>query len=145
MEKAGRVFLPMVFCNPHLFQWRFKHLLNTRTDGTSTSTSSVLSTSNNRLIEHFYFQGQLHWQQENPTDWLHSLMYSLMLCQDIKSLDSNRGDRIKYFERHIAELQKSAKQNVDKIEKQREKTEQAQVEVEVLRNELLQMEGKEQD
>ena len=68
-----------------------------------------------------------------------------MLCQDIKSLDSNRGDRIKYFERHIAELQKSAKQNVDKIEKQREKTEQAQVEVEVLRNELLQMEGKEQD
>lgn len=72
-------------------------------------------------------------------------MYSLMLCQDIKSLDSNRGDRIKYFERHIAELQKSAKQNVDKIEKQREKTEQAQVEVEVLRNELLQMEGKEQD
>ncbi len=68
-----------------------------------------------------------------------------MLCQDIKSLDSSREDRIKYFERHIAELQKSAKQNVDKIEKQREKTEQAQVEVEVLRNELLQMEGKEQD
>lgn len=65
--------------------------------------------------------------------------------KDIKSLDSSREDRIKYFERHIAELKKSAKQNVDKIEKQREKTEQAQVEVEVLRNELLQMEGKEQD
>lgn len=60
-------------------------------------------------------------------------------------MDSSREDRIKYFERHIAELKKSAKQNVDKIEKQREKTEQAQVEVEVLRNELLQMEGKEQD
>ena len=65
--------------------------------------------------------------------------------EDIKSLDSSREDRIKYFERHIAELKKSAKQNVDKIEKQREKTEQAQVEAEVLRNELLQMEGKEQD
>ena len=65
--------------------------------------------------------------------------------KDIKSLDSSREDRIKYFERQIAELKKSAKQNVDKIEKQREKTEQAQVEVEVLRNELLQMEGKEQD
>ena len=65
--------------------------------------------------------------------------------EDIKSLDSSREDRIKYFERHIAELKKSAKQNVDKIEKQRVKTEQAQVEVEVLRNELLQMEGKEQD
>eukprot|EP00438_Fugacium_kawagutii_P009039 Skav202974 [mRNA] locus=scaffold2274:471073:494478:- [translate_table: standard] len=49
---------------------------------------------------------------------------------DIKSLDSSREDRIKYFEKHIAELKKSAKQNVDKIEKQREKTEQAQVEVE---------------
>ena len=65
--------------------------------------------------------------------------------QDIKSLDSNRGDRIKFFENHILELKKSAKQNVEKMEKQREKTEQAQVEVEVLRNELLQMEGKEQD
>lgn len=65
--------------------------------------------------------------------------------EDIKSLDSSREDRIKYFEKTIAELKKSAKQNVDKIEKQREKTEQAQVEVEVLRNELLQMEGQEQD
>ena len=47
--------------------------------------------------------------------------------EDIKSLDSSREDRIKYFEGHIRELQKSAKQNVEKIEKQREKTEQAQV------------------
>mmetsp|Transcript_75703 Transcript_75703/g.180888 ORF Transcript_75703/g.180888 Transcript_75703/m.180888 type:complete len:1202 (-) Transcript_75703:118-3723(-) len=65
--------------------------------------------------------------------------------KDIKSLDSSREDRIKYFEGHIRELQKSAKQNVEKIEKQREKTEQAQVEVEVLRNELSAMEGKDQD
>lgn len=70
---------------------------------------------------------------------------SKQMEKDIKSLDSGREDRLKYFEKHIAELKKSVKQNADKIEKQREKTEQAQVEVEVLRNELLQMEGKEQD
>ena len=40
--------------------------------------------------------------------------------QDIKSLDSGREDRLKYFEKHIAELKKSVKQNADKIEKQRE-------------------------
>mmetsp|Transcript_716 Transcript_716/g.1237 ORF Transcript_716/g.1237 Transcript_716/m.1237 type:complete len:1207 (+) Transcript_716:61-3681(+) len=67
------------------------------------------------------------------------------LEKDIKNLDSNREDRTKYFEKQIVELKKSAKQNVEKLEKQREKTEQAQVELEVVRNELLAMEGKDQD
>ena len=38
--------------------------------------------------------------------------------EDIKSLDSGREDRLKYFEKQIVELKKSLKQNVEKIEKQ---------------------------
>jgi len=67
------------------------------------------------------------------------------LEKDISNLDNNREGRTKHFEKQIVELKKSAKQNVEKIEKQREKTEQAQVELEVVRNELLAMEGKDQD
>lgn len=70
---------------------------------------------------------------------------SKQLEKDIKSLDSGRDERIKYFERQVVELKKAAKQNVEKIEKQREKTEQAQVEVEVLRNELQALDAKDQD
>lgn len=65
--------------------------------------------------------------------------------KDIKNLDSGREDRIKYFEKRIIELKQGAKQYIDKLEKQREKTEQAQVEFEVIRNELLALEGKEKE
>eukprot|EP00933_Yihiella_yeosuensis_P044862 TRINITY_DN40139_c0_g1_i1.p1 TRINITY_DN40139_c0_g1~~TRINITY_DN40139_c0_g1_i1.p1 ORF type:complete len:1222 (-),score=402.44 TRINITY_DN40139_c0_g1_i1:218-3883(-) len=65
--------------------------------------------------------------------------------KDIKSLDSGRDERIKYFEKQIVKLKEGEKQYVDKLEKQREKFEQAQVELEVLKNELAALEGKEQE
>mmetsp|Transcript_21807 Transcript_21807/g.34936 ORF Transcript_21807/g.34936 Transcript_21807/m.34936 type:complete len:1212 (-) Transcript_21807:1286-4921(-) len=65
--------------------------------------------------------------------------------KDIKNLDSSREDRIKYYEKQVVQLKQSAQQHVDKLEKQREKAEQAQVELEVIRNEMLAQEGKDQD
>lgn len=67
------------------------------------------------------------------------------LEKDIKNLESGRGERLKYFEKRIVELKQTVKQSVEKIDKQREKTEQAQVEVEVSKNELSALEGKDQD
>merc|ERR1719215_1146139 len=58
------------------------------------------------------------------------------LEKEIKSLDSGREDRIKYLEGHIVELKATAQQHVGKLEKQREKMEQASVEMEVLSNDL---------
>jgi structural maintenance of chromosome 2 len=58
------------------------------------------------------------------------------LEKEIKSLDSGREDRIKFLEGQIVELKQSAKAHVGKLEKQREKTEQASVEHEVIRNDL---------
>jgi len=67
------------------------------------------------------------------------------LEKDIKNLESGRGERLKYFEKRIVELKQTVEHSVDKITKQREKTEQSQVEVEVLKNELLALEGKDAD
>jgi len=58
------------------------------------------------------------------------------LQKEIKSLDSGRDDRIKFLEGQVADLKKTAQQHVGKLEKQREKAEQASVELEVLRNDL---------
>jgi structural maintenance of chromosome 2 len=66
------------------------------------------------------------------------------LEKEIKSLDSGREDRIKFLEEQIVELKKKAQQHVSKMEKQREKTEQASVELEVLRNDLLAQENGDQ-
>lgn len=66
------------------------------------------------------------------------------LEKDIKNLDSGREERIQYFEQQVEKLKAVAKQHADKLDKQREKTEQANVELEVLRNEIAAQEGKEQ-
>jgi structural maintenance of chromosome 2 len=64
------------------------------------------------------------------------------LEKDIKSLDSGREGRLKHLEKQVEELKRTAKQQLDKLEQQREKTEQANVEFEVMRNELLAQEEK---
>jgi len=64
-----------------------------------------------------------------------------MLEKEIKSLDAGRGDRIKFLEGQIVDLQGQAKQQVSKLEKQREKTEQASVEFDVLKNDLVAQES----
>lgn len=66
------------------------------------------------------------------------------LEKEIKSLDSSREERIKHLEEQVEQLKATAKQHIDKLEKQREKTEQANVELEVLRNEMLAQESSEQ-
>merc|ERR1719162_1650178 len=66
------------------------------------------------------------------------------LDKEIKSLDSGREERIEFLEGQVAELKAKAKQQVGKMEKQREKTEQASVELEVLRNDLLAQENGDQ-
>jgi len=66
------------------------------------------------------------------------------LEKEIKSLDSGREDRIEFLEGQIVDLKKTAQQHVGKMEKQREKTEQASVELEVLRNDLLAQESGDQ-
>lgn len=63
--------------------------------------------------------------------------------KDIKNLDSNREDRIRFFEQQIIHSKAQLQQHADKLEKQREKTDQANVELEVIRNELQAQEGKE--
>jgi len=66
------------------------------------------------------------------------------LAKDIKTLESSREERIKYFETQVEKLKGEAKQQLSKLEKQREKTEQANVELEVLKNEIQAQEGKDQ-
>jgi len=66
------------------------------------------------------------------------------LEKDIKSLESGRDERIKFFERQVEKLKGEAKQHEQKLEKQREKTEQANVELEVVRNEIKSQEGKDE-
>jgi len=66
------------------------------------------------------------------------------LEKDIKSLESGRESRIKYFEQQIEKLKASSQQHAGKLEKQREKTEQANVELEVVRNELSAQQGHDQ-
>merc|ERR1740127_59829 len=63
------------------------------------------------------------------------------LEKEIKSLDSGREDRIKFLEGQVVEFRAKAQQHVGKLEKQREKTEQASVEFEVLRNDLTAQEN----
>mmetsp|Transcript_50030 Transcript_50030/g.160046 ORF Transcript_50030/g.160046 Transcript_50030/m.160046 type:complete len:1214 (-) Transcript_50030:205-3846(-) len=67
------------------------------------------------------------------------------LEKEIKSLDSSREERIQHLEEQVEQLKATAKQHVDKLERQREKTQQANVELEVVRNELLAQESTEQD
>eukprot|EP00929_Paragymnodinium_shiwhaense_P006643 TRINITY_DN11047_c0_g1_i1.p1 TRINITY_DN11047_c0_g1~~TRINITY_DN11047_c0_g1_i1.p1 ORF type:complete len:1201 (+),score=447.04 TRINITY_DN11047_c0_g1_i1:84-3686(+) len=57
------------------------------------------------------------------------------LGADIKSMDSGRDDRIKHLEKTVETLKAEAKKQVAAIEKQRERTEQAQVELEVAQGE----------
>jgi structural maintenance of chromosome 2 len=66
------------------------------------------------------------------------------LDKEIKSLDSGREERIKFLEGQVAELKAKAQQQVGKLEKQRERTEQASVELEVLRNDLQTQEAGDQ-
>nr|AGU69477.1 structure maintenance of chromosomes 2 [Crypthecodinium cohnii] len=66
------------------------------------------------------------------------------LDKDIKSLDSSREDRIKVCENQVERLKGQLKDQEKKLLKQREKTEQANVELEVARNELKEQEGKEE-
>merc|ERR1719162_7735 len=63
------------------------------------------------------------------------------LEKEIKSLDSGREDRLKFLEGQIVDLKAKAQQHVGKLEKQREKKEQASAELEVLRNDLIAQEG----
>mmetsp|Transcript_165769 Transcript_165769/g.532285 ORF Transcript_165769/g.532285 Transcript_165769/m.532285 type:complete len:1211 (-) Transcript_165769:161-3793(-) len=67
------------------------------------------------------------------------------LEKDIKSLESNREERTKYFEKQVEKLKGQLKEQEQKLLKQREKTESATVELEVAKNELKAQEGKEQE
>lgn len=66
------------------------------------------------------------------------------LEQDIKSLDNGREGRIAYLEKQIVELKTSVKPRSEKVEKQREKLEQASVEFDVMRNEMQSEEGQDE-
>jgi len=66
------------------------------------------------------------------------------LEKDIKSLSSSREDRIADLEKKVEDLKNSAKLRADKLGKQRERTEQASVELDVMRNELLSQQGLDQ-
>mmetsp|Transcript_26122 Transcript_26122/g.75411 ORF Transcript_26122/g.75411 Transcript_26122/m.75411 type:complete len:1203 (-) Transcript_26122:61-3669(-) len=66
------------------------------------------------------------------------------LEKEIKSLDSSREDRIQHLEEQVETLKATSRQHADKLEKQREKTESAHVELEVMRNELLAQESSDQ-
>jgi len=63
------------------------------------------------------------------------------LEKEIKSLDCGREERIEFLENQVVELKAKAQQHVGKLQKQREKTEQASVELEVLRNDLTAQEN----
>jgi len=59
-------------------------------------------------------------------------------------LESSREDRIRHLEEQVEQLKAGAKAHIDKLEKQRERTEQVNVELEVLRNEMVTQESSEQ-
>jgi len=66
------------------------------------------------------------------------------LEKDIKSLDNGREGRIAYLEKQIIELKSSRKPRLDKLEKHREKYEQASVEYEVAKSAFDDLEGQDQ-
>lgn len=66
------------------------------------------------------------------------------LEKDIKSLDSSREERIQHLEEQVEGLKAETKKHVEKLERQREKSEQVGVELEVLRNELASQESGQQ-
>mmetsp|Transcript_16265 Transcript_16265/g.44167 ORF Transcript_16265/g.44167 Transcript_16265/m.44167 type:complete len:1112 (-) Transcript_16265:405-3740(-) len=66
------------------------------------------------------------------------------LQKDIKNMESNRDGDIQHFEKQIEQLKATAKLHATKLEKQREKTEQVSVELDVMRNELSAQEGRDE-
>jgi len=67
------------------------------------------------------------------------------LEKEIKSLDSGREDRIAFLEKQIEDFKAFVKQQASKLQAQHEKSEQASVELDVLKTELTSSESKEQD
>jgi len=66
------------------------------------------------------------------------------LEQDIKSLDNGREGRLAALEKEVIKLKTSVKPRSEKVEKQREKLEQASIEFDVMRNEMESQEGQDQ-
>jgi len=67
------------------------------------------------------------------------------LEKEIKSLDSGREGRIAFLEKQVEELKGTLKQQASKLQAQHEKSEQAIVELDVLKAEAANCESKEQD